>query len=345
MRKVAFFVLLFIANNALSQGVTPGEWGLQAFRIEDETLGAINYYVTEDGIDKSKPLLFVAMGSGGLPSMIYVKAGDSSTQLGVLPADFITRFSDRFHVAYMAMPGTPFCDTVTVDEINPIEILEGYKPSEEYVLRCDLNWRVQASSLVIDALYNTLPVAGDKIVAMGISEGGRIVPELAVVNEKITHVVVMLSGGINHFFDSIINNRIDAAHGTISHQKAQHNIDSLFSVYKDIYNHPNSTDKWWYGHPYKRWASFCTDIPLEDLVKLNIPILLVSGSIDRNAPVLQSDYIKLEFLRLKKMNLTYHVLPGVNHWLMETVEEDEKEKMISHRDEAMEMVVNWIESN
>jgi len=277
--------------------------------------------------------------------MILVQYGEKSLQLGTVPPDVIMRFSDQFHVAYMGKAGTPFCDTVKVEEVKPREILENYQPSEVYIQKCGLEWQVQASLLVIDSLCNMLPISGNKVIALGVSEGGRVVPRLAVENKKITHLVCMLSGGLNQFYSSIINKRIDAATGKLSHQEAQVIVDSLFGVYEKIYRDPHSTEKSWYGHPYQRWASFCTDIPLENLVQLEIPIYMLSGSADRNAPVLQADYIKLEFLRLGKTNLTYRVLPGCEHSLYEVVVEDGKERGISHRDEAFGMVVDWIESN
>ena len=170
-------------------------------------------------------------------------------------------------------------------------------------------------------------------------------PLLAVENDKITHLVCMISGGLNQFYSSIINNRIDAMAGTITHREAQAAVDSLFDVYRQIYADPKSTEKSWYGHPYKRWGSFCTDIPLDHLVKLQIPILYVSASADRNAPILQADYVMLEFLRLGKTNLTYQVLPGCEHWLYEIVVEDGKERQIWRREEAFGMVVDWISAN
>jgi hypothetical protein len=71
----------------------------------------------------------------------------------------------------------------------------------------------------------------------------------------------------------------------------------------------------------------------------------VSASADRNAPILQADYVMLEFLRLGKTNLTYHVLPGCEHWLYEVVVEDGKEKHVSRREEAFKIVSDWIMSN
>jgi hypothetical protein len=345
MKAIILLVPLFIAQSVFAQGVTPKDWGLKEFHIAQEQLGDIYFYVSEKGIDQEKPLLFIAQGSGGLPTMILVQYGEKSKQLGTIPPDLITKFSDQYHVAYIGKAGTPFCDTVKVEEFKPLEILENYQPTEEYIRKCGMEWQIEASSTVIDTLCNMLPVSRHKIVALGISEGGRIVPRLAVRNNKITHLVSIVSEGLNQFYSSIINARIDAAAGKISHRQAQAIVDSLFAIYERIYRDPHSTEKSWYGHPYQRWASFCTDIPLEHLVKLDIPILMLNGSADRNSPILQADYVVLEFLRLGKSNLTYRVLPGCEHSLYEVVVENGEEKGISHRDEAFNMVADWIVSH
>lgn len=344
MKYLILFFSLCIFQNVYAQGTTPGDWGLEQHYMEDEELGDIYYYVSKDGLDQEKPLLFVVIGCGGLPTMIVAQSGEESMQIGTMPPDWISAFSNEFHVACVGRPGTPFCDTVTVDAIKPLEILENYQPTDEYIRKSGMEWQVDASSVVIDALYSTLQISGNKVIALGASEGGRIVPRLAVKNEKITHIACIISGGLNQFYSSIINNRIDAAAGKITHTEAQSAIDSLFNVYEQIYADPNGTEKSWYGHPYRRWSSFCSDIPLDHLVKLEIPILYVSASADRNAPILQTDYIMLEFLRLGKSNMTYRVLPGCEHWLHEKVLVDGEEKYISRREEVMQIVLDWISS-
>lgn len=208
-----------------------------------------------------------------------------------------------------------------------------------------MEWEVKASSIVIDLLCSTLNIAENKVIAIGFSEGGHLAVKLAAENEKITHLISVISNGLNQFYSSIINRRMDAATGKITHQEAQAAIDKLFATYKDIYSDPCNTEKWYYGHPYQRWGSFCTDIPLEHFVTLEIPILLLNGSADRNSPILHSDYIMLEFLRLGKTNLTYHVLPGCDHWFHEVVQKDGKEEHVSHRKEAFKTIFDWLESN
>jgi hypothetical protein len=345
VKKIIILISLLIIHNAFAQGVAPKDWGLKAFHMKDAQLGDINFYVTEKGIDQEKPLLFVYSGCRGLPTMLVVESEENSTQLGTVPPDQIHAFSDQFHVAFTGRAGTPFCDTMKVDKINPLQNLEDYQPSQEYIQKCGMEWEVQASSIVIDTLCHILPIAENKIIAIGYSEGGIIVTRLAAENKKITHLVSVVSTGLNQFYSSIINRRMDASAGKITHQEAQTEVDSLFAVYKKIYSDPHNTEKWYYGHPYKRWGSFCNYIPLEDAVKMDIPILFVNGSIDRNSPILQVDYIKLEFIRLGKDNLTYQVLPGVDHWLYEVVVEDGKEKPISHRNEVFKIIADWIAEN
>jgi len=276
--------------------------------------------------------------------MLVVQCGDKSLQLGTVPPDQINCFSDDHHVAFIGKAGTPFCDTVQVDQLNPLKNLEEYQPSPEYIQKCGMDWEVKASSVVIDFLCRELPVSADKVIAMGFSEGGRLAIRLASESKRVTHLVAVISGGLNQFYSSIINRRMDAAAGKITHREAQTAVEDLFAVYKRIYSDPHNTEKWYYGHPYQRWGSFCTDIPLEHLVKLEIPILLVNGSADRNSPVLQSDYVMLEFLRRGKTNLTYRVLPGCDHWFYETVQKDGKDEHVSHRAEALKIVSDWLVS-
>jgi pimeloyl-ACP methyl ester carboxylesterase len=345
MKTLHSIFFCFLLQGLLAQGIRPADWGLEAFQISDPVLGEINYYVSLQGMDQDKPILFMVSGVRGLPTMLVVQSGDQSLHLGTIPPDQISGFAESYHVAFISKPGTPFSDTFLVDEINPMQNLEDYPPSEEYVQNCGLDWEVAASCLVIEKLSRQLPNSRKKIIALGISEGGQLVPKLALECDLVTHLVGMATTALNQFYSSIINRRMDAAAGQMTHAEAQEAIDSLFSVYKQIYSDPESTEKWYDGHPYKRWGSYCTDIPLDHLVKLEIPILYVKGSADRNSPVLQSDYIMLEFLRLGKTNLTYKVLPGVDHWGSESIEKDGNWEHVSHRKEIFNMISEWIAEN
>ena len=73
MKTLLLLISFFISLNVCAQGVNPGDWGLKQFHMEDEQLGDIYFYVTEEGIDEEKPLLFMVIGCGGLPTMVVAQ--------------------------------------------------------------------------------------------------------------------------------------------------------------------------------------------------------------------------------------------------------------------------------
>ena len=344
-KKGLLLIFVFmLVNVVFSQGVNPSDWGLKAFDIADKQLGDIHYYVSEKGIDQNKPIYFIISGTRGLPIMLVVQGGEKSVQLGVIPPDMITFFANDYHVAMISKVGTPFCDTMKVEQINPYQNLEDYQPSREYVENCGMEWEIAASKAVIADMLEKLPV-NDKVIVAGFSEGGETAIRLAAECDKVTHLVSVVSSGLNQFYSTIINYRIDAATGKYTHEQAQAKIDSLFMTYEEIYRNPESTDKWYWGHPYKRWASFNNYIPLDDLVKLDIPILFLNGTRDRNTPILQADYVKLEFIRLGKNNLTYQAIPDMEHSLYKIIVKDGQEQGVSYRNEAFNIIKEWVDGN
>lgn len=321
------------------------DWGLEAHHLPNDKLGGINFYISSTGINQDKPVMFLYSGCSGLPTMLVVTKEDKSMQFGTIPPDEIRSFSINYHVVLIGRPGTPFCDTMEVDEINPYKNLEEYQPSEDYIARCGMEWEVEAISLVLDTLGKMVQNSGNTFVATGLSEGGRIMARLAAGEKRITHLVCLVSGGLNQFYSDIINRRMDAFAGKISHEEAQEKIDELFQTYRDIYADAQSTERWYYGHPYKRWGSYCNDIPLEHLLELDIPICMVNASLDRSSPILQSDYVMLEFIRHGKTNLDYFSLPGMNHQFFEIVRDDSGEEHgVNKRSEVFDMVDDWIQA-
>jgi len=61
------------------------------------------------------------------------------------------------------------------------------------------------------------------------------------------------------------------------------------------------------------------ETPLENMLRLNIPILLIAGGRDvEGAYIANTDYAALEFIRKGKQNLTYKVYPNYDHIYGET---------------------------
>jgi len=345
MRIVILFLLVIPGIPCFAQPTQPADYGLKAFTITDNRLGEINFYVTASGIDSAKPLLIALDGSGPYPLAIYVQLKKKARILNTFDND-ILKLADKFHIVLISKPGIPFCDTITINKEDAAghDVMELAPSPDTYKQRACLYWRTDAASAVIDYLCENIPVDRKKLIVYGYSEGGQVVPRLALVNNKITHCASIVGGGLNQFYDWITAQRVRAAKGEISQQQAQHNIDSLMRSFADIYRYPQAANKEWDGHSYLRWSSYCTDIPLESLVKLNIPVFMAAGSVDKNSPIFGLDYVPLEFLRLGKQNLTFKVYP-TDHFFNETRKVNGKEKVISHKQEMINDLLTWLNKN
>lgn len=337
--KLKLTLVLFLSHFNILIGQapkTPNDYNLIPYSINDNQLGKINFYVTKKDIKKKKPLLVLLDGSGHLPLYSLIKKDDNSSEIYENTSSNYQKLANTFHVVLISKPGTPFLDSLNVN--SPQKFLELYKPSKEYTKQLSLDWRVNSASKIIDFLTNKIKISKNEIIAIGYSEGGQVVPKLALKNKKITKIISIVGSGLNQFNDFITAERLKAEKGQITSDSAQTKIDYLYTKFEGIYKNPNATDKFWEGHTYKRWASFCKDIPLENMLKLDIPILLIAGGKDKNSPITGIDYVKLEFSRTNKDNLTYKVYPNCDHWF------NDQELHKNRLSEMMRYVLKWIDN-
>lgn len=338
MRKIFIILSIIFFTHLLGQhiqNITPDRLGLKYFFIQDEKLGEINFYITKNKIKHSKPLLIILDGSGNSPLFLLLIKKDRRHKkiISRIPFNY-NKISEKYHVVLISKPGIPFSDILEVNSFKQIK--KKYKPTKEYIEKISLEWRVSSTSKIINYLQKKIKIKDNKVIVIGVSEGGQVVPKLALKNKKITKIVSIVGSGLNQCYDFIILERIKAEKGIITNEQAQKKIDSLYSKFKEIYNNPNETNKFWLGHTYKRWASFCNDIALKNLLKLDIPILIIANVKDKNSPILGLDYIKLEFIKRKKTNLIYKVYPNCDHFF------NDKKLGMNKMNEMIKYVMDWI---
>lgn len=314
-------VLLLLKNVALAQFVTPDGYGLKEYSITDKKLGLIQFYVDTVNILRKAPLFIEVNGSGGLPLCLYIQGNKFVATPTTFSEELFSKTKNKYHYIILGKPGTSFCDTLNVDlsvaayQKNPSQIVFAHNPSKEYTKRLSLYWRVQATKIVISYLIDHGFWDKTKLVAYGYSEGGQVVPSLAVEDKRITHIASVVGSGLNQLYDGIISWRIKAAKGELTQQQAQDSVEVSFKRIAEMYRNPTATNKETGGHSYLRWASFGAIIPFEQLRKLTIPIYMIAASQDDSSPIYGLDYVRLEFLRLGKTNLIYDTCVGCNHYL------------------------------
>ena len=302
-KEIIIILVLLLGTKIYSQRITPELMGFEEYTLRDEKLETVNYYLSKETSMIKKPLLVYLDGSGPHPLFQTFDDGYGSTVV----LDYQTLQND-YRIILISKPGVPFNDKVDSDETG----FPFYKEPIEYKEKLSFKWRVKSADLIIKKLIQEDKVDTSKVVVIGFSEGAQVGPSLAKSNQYITHLILFGGNGLNQLIDPIINARMKATRGEISEMDAQKEVDSLFLEYEKIYTDPTNTDKEWWGHTYKRWSSFTERDPYKDLLELDIPIYMANGSLDDNS-VLSADYIKLEFIKHKKDNLTYKTYPNYDH--------------------------------
>lgn len=335
LKNLIFILISFVClvTCIQAQNLSPDQLGFEAYSFDDPEDGTVNYYVTKTGQDTIKPVLLYLDGSGPIPLFHQIPQGMASTVV----IDW-QKLQKEFQVLLISKPGIPFVDKVEMDPQRGPQ----YEAPEEYHERLSLDWRAESADLVIKKLLAEHP--NREVIVLGFSEGAQVAANLASKNKEIDYLLLVSGNGLNQLYDFIINARLKAERGQMTHNQAQSEIDSLYRKFKDIYAHPESTTRFWQGHTYKRWASFANNPPVEALTQVDIPIYIANGSRDQNSPVLNTDYMKLQFQRLGKKNITYRVYPGYDHQFNEHVFENGqfKQAIPRLRNEVLTDAFTWL---
>ena len=306
----------------------------QTESIDGGNMGEIKYHVYKNKINDRKPLIIYLQGSTNFPLYYLNPNGRYSSGITLN----VSTMSDAYHIVLISKPNTPLVDSI---EITPSGRKQ-YPMKEGYHEKYSLYWRANSADKVIEEVLKKFNVDGSTVIVWGHSEGSQVAPAVAVKNKNVTHVVASMGNALNHLYDFILMERVSAFNGEKSNEEAQANIDSLYAEYEKIYNDPKSTTKKWYGETYHKWSSFSLTSPLENMLKLDIPILYIAGGEDRHS-ILNMDYAKLEFLRKGKNNLTYKVFPNYDHFFMETkTDQSGKKQWIDHLDEVNKFALEWV---
>ena len=113
----------------------------------------------------------------------------------------------------------------------------------------------------------------------------------------------------------------------------KHHID-FDRLYQDVKKQPNNIKRKAIGQTYKYWASILPVDPMQSLNKLSIQILAAIGENDDMVPVESVHFLRNEFERLNKENLTVKIFPDCDHVMNDSAG-------VNHRDELFQLASRW----
>lgn len=301
-------------------------YNLLKFEVPREDDSLISCYLRRDkAVElRKKPIIFLLQGSGA-NSFFSEKDGKCYTPLlfGALG-----HLIEDWHVMGIEKRGV---------QLGDFKDYHGYEGvSREYIEHATLSGRIDDINRVVNYLQSTDNLYdGNEIVVIGHSEGSHVAAGVAATNPNVTHLVLLGFSAAHGLFDALMSLRRQLKSGEISEQEFIEKYDWFISKYRDIRANPESLQEF-YGHTYKRWASYCFDASLQNLATITIPIFLGIGSLDENA--IGSDYFVADLVRRGKDNLTYKNYLDCDHGFVRHTG-DKRESIHS---EVVDDIMQWI---
>jgi|GEM_PF-618795 len=183
---------------------------------------------------------------------------------------------------------------------------------DDYTRYACMETRLTDTIAMIKAVKESIPVS-DRILIIGHSEGAPIAAYVAERLPEVTHVAFLSGPGASQIFDRIIIARKEARAEGKSAEEAEKIVTGLENYFRDILAHPDSIDKFFQGHTYKRWSGYISHPALESLMNSRARLFLAQGTEDDSTPVESFDAMVVEAIRRGRAGVEIHRIAGAGH--------------------------------
>lgn len=147
--------------------------------------------------------------------------------------------------------------------------------------------------------------ADRRIVLLGISEGGEIVPILAQHIPQVTHMVILANGGLDP---------LDA----YSLQRSKHGLlpaEELRKLFESHIPNINENGDLILGRTAKYWLQVKNIRQMDNLLRSKVPVLMAMGTEDQVVPIESARYAKEKFEKQSNSHFRLLEYPGADHSL------------------------------
>jgi pimeloyl-ACP methyl ester carboxylesterase len=244
-------------------------------------------YTTQDGLGRTITFYLSAItgpernaarsvvllvGGSGCQSL-FQKHGDRV--FGGLHNLLLQEAGDRVRVLVVEKPGVCYLDSPR----RPGSA-EGARP--EFLAEHTLERWVEANAAALRAAWTLPAMDRSRTLAIGHSEGGLVVACLAAKMPEVTHVASLAAGGPTQLF-SLLERETSARPGDEAGD-ATRRRQAVLDEWARIQADPESTTRFWLGHPYRRWSTFLKHSVTDELLRTKARIYLAQGTSDAAQP-------------------------------------------------------------
>jgi pimeloyl-ACP methyl ester carboxylesterase len=292
------------AEDTIKPKLDPTPLGIpfQRYTTTDTFGRAISFYLStpSDGQGAPKvPVVLFIQGSGC--QSLFRKDGDKI--LGGQQNLLLGQAKGRVRVLVVEKPGVTFLDA-------PKRPGSAEGASEEFLKEHTLPRWAEANVAALRAVWTLPGIDRTRALVIGHSEGGIVAARVAAEVPDVTHVASLAGGGPNQLFslaESRGQPRPDDKPGS-----AARRILAVYDEWAKVQEDPDSTTRFWLGHPHRRWSTFLKTSVTEELLRSKAKVFLAQGTLDTAVPPTGHDVLVAE-LKAKKRDVTAVRVEGADH--------------------------------
>jgi len=272
----------------------------ERFLTRDRFGREITFYLSKSANQNPLPLVLFIEGSG-CGSRFEERVGKIRSAGGhIVVADV---FKDKARVLIVEKPGVEYLfqppngDCKNLTEFNREHTLERWAEANEAAIR---------------AARRLPQIEKSRTLVVGHSEGGLVACRVArELPEIVTHASSIAGGGASQLFDLISLARRGEFFDEVS-PDPEVRAKFVLDKWKDIQTNPTSADKFFFGFAYRRWSTFLTASPIEELSAVRAKIYIAQGTADTAVEPTSADALYAQLVA-KNKQVVYDRVEGANH--------------------------------
>lgn len=129
-----------------------------------------------------------------------------------------------------------------------------------------------------------------RVLVAGHSEGGVVAARLAAQQPYVTHVAVLAGEGPTPLYSLMALARRGVFFRHVA-DDPEARVRYVQAAWARIRAAPEAADSLFFGHTYRRWHSFLSTSPLEELSQAEAPVYLATGTADEAVTVASFDVL------------------------------------------------------
>lgn len=250
-------------------------------------------------------------GANALPLVLFIEGSGCRSRFEqrngkILPAGghivVADVFKDKARVLVVEKPGVKYLSQPP----------DGCKDAAEFNRELTLERWAEANEAALRAARRLPQISRDKTLVIGHSEGGLVACRIArQMPAVVTHVASIAGGGGTQLFDLLALARKGEFFDKVS-PDPDVRVSYVLDSWKQIQADPLNAEKFFFGFAYRRWSTFLTSSPIEELSRVQAKIYIAQGIEDKAVDPTSADALYAQLVAQNKP-VIYDRVMGANH--------------------------------